>query len=143
MIVKRRLAKRSPAIVVPRAVWWWQRGCVTAMIAAMLQFLAPSAAAAEFAYYPGAWYDAAQTRAQGAFSQERGVSGLTIYATNDRWDRVDAFYRQFLYPIPSTGAGRSVFCLDPDPERCTRFVELQDLSAGAGVGTRIIVFDRR
>ncbi len=110
---------------------------------AVLIFQPAGAAAAEFSHYPGAWYDEAQTRAQGAFRQESGVTNLSIYATSDRMDRVDAFYRQFLHPVPSTVAGRSFFCLDPVSEGCKRIVELHDLSPGAGVGTRIIVIDRR
>ena len=114
------------------------------MLCAVALLLQPAGvAAAEFAHYPGAWYDGAQTRTLGAFSQERGITNVTVYATGDRMDRVDAFYRQFLYPVSSTGAGRSLFCLDPVPEDCKRIVELHDLSPGAGVGTRIIVIDRR
>jgi hypothetical protein len=81
------------------------------------------AAAGELVHYPGAWLDAS--------------GGGSAYVSNDRLDRVHAFYRQFLFELPSA-AGSSLFCLDAvdRADACRRFLRLQDLS-GAGVGTRI------
>lgn len=104
-----------------------------------------SADAAEFVHYPGSWFDDAQTRIQGAFAAERGVVGFAVYASNERFERVEAFYRQFLYPLPSAAGGMRRFCLDPVaiPQECQRFVELYDLSGMSGVGTRITVYQLR
>jgi hypothetical protein len=104
-----------------------------------------SADAAEFVHYPGSWFDDAQTRIQGAFAAQRGVVGFAVYASNERFERVEAFYRQFLYPLPSAAGGMQRFCLDPVaiPQECQRFVELSDLSGLSGVGTRITVYQLR
>lgn len=93
-------------------------------------FSASAVSSAEFVHYPGAWLDTSQD-ARGAGS---------IYISSDRIERVHAFYRQFLFELPSAG-GALRFCLDAvdRPDACRRFVELRDLS-GAGVGTRIRVF---
>ena len=102
------------------------------------------AAAADFAHYPGAWFDDAQTR-QSAVAVQQGVASIAVYASNDRFDKVHAFYRQFLYELPPVAGGMQRFCLDPvaSPQACRRFVELYDLSGTAGAGTRITVYQLR
>jgi hypothetical protein len=97
-----------------------------------LSGLLATVALAQPAHYPGAWYDAPGSQA----------SGGAVYFSNDRLDRVESFYRQFLTPLPAAG-GSHLFCQDPvtTPDMCRRFVELQGPGA-AGVGTRIRVFQR-
>lgn len=93
---------------------------------------AAGAAAADPAHYPGAWYDPGQSAAAGG----------PVYLSNERLDRVDSFYRQFLTPLPSA-AGNPLYCRDPvaAPQLCRRFVELQPAPPG-GVGTRITIYER-
>lgn len=91
---------------------------------------APAVKSAEFAYYPGSWLEPSQ-----------GAPGRgAVYGSLDPIERVHAFYRQFLFELPS-GGGAVRLCLDrvDRPDTCRRFVELRDLSA-AGVGTRISVY---
>lgn len=122
-----RAAERAPARATLRrrraeARLW------AAFLAASLS--APSVNSAEFAYYPGSWLDSSQS------ALGRGA----VYVSQDRIERVHAFYRQFLFELPS-GGGAVRFCLDAvdRPDACRRFVELRDLSP-AGVGTRISVY---
>lgn len=94
--------------------------------------LAPRLSSAELTHYPGAWLDTRGAQADGI-----------VYISGDRFERVHSFYRQFLLELPS-GYGAAYFCRDAvdRPDACRRFVELRDLS-GAGVGTRIRVFQSR
>lgn len=113
-----------------------KRGCLSigaALVAVMLGALPGAAGAAEFAHYPGSYSDAARTQ-----TMSRGGA---VYATSDRFERVAAFYGQYLTPLPA--ASGALFCLDrvQNPGQCRRFVELVDLSPG-GVGTRILVYGR-
>lgn len=122
-----RAAQRAPAPARLRRTRASARLWV-ALLAASLS--APSVKSAEFAYYPGSWLDSSQ----GALG--RGA----VYVSQDRIERVQAFYRQFHFELPS-GGGAARFCLDAvdRPDACRRFVELRDLST-AGVGTRISVY---
>ncbi len=102
-----------------------------ACLVALLVASQGPAGAAEFAHYPGSFFDAAHARQM--------PRGGTAFVTTDRFDRVAAFYGQHLTPLPA--ASGALFCLDrvQYPGQCRRFVELVDLSQG-GVGTRILVY---
>jgi hypothetical protein len=103
----------------------------SAALAILVLASAGSAGAAEFAHYPGSFFDAAQARQM--------PRGGAAYVTTDRFERVIAFYGQHLTPLPA--ASGALFCLDrvQNPAQCRRFVELVDLTPG-GVGTRILVY---
>jgi hypothetical protein len=94
-------------------------------------------------HYPGAWLDAAATRQESVGALQRGVAGVAVYGSNDRVERVDAFYRQFFQPLPASGSGGGYarFCLDrvDRPEVCRRYVEVGE----AGGGSRIRVYELR
>lgn len=106
---------------------------LAACLAALLVAAQAPAGAAEFTHYPGSFLDSAQTR--------QSSRGGSVFATQDRFDRVAAFYGQHLVQLPA--ASGALFCLDrvDNASQCRRFVELVDLSPG-GVGTRILVYGR-
>ena len=118
-------------------------GCGGRCVAALAAAVWVTNGFAQAPHYPGAWVDGAATRQELAGAAQRGVASATVYGSNDRVERVDAFYRQYFQPLPAFGggAGYARFCLDrvDRPEACRRYVEVGE----AGGGSRISVYELR
>jgi hypothetical protein len=114
------------------------RAPATAKLGAILSLagaLGCNAAFGQAAHYPGAWLDQAATSQETAAAAQRGLAHVVVYASNDRIERVEAFYRQFLQPLPAPGLGGARYCLDRvmRPEDCRRFVELWESAGGSRI----------
>jgi len=97
-------------------------------------------AQAQLPHYPGAWLDSEATGREMSAAAQRGLVGVAVYASSDRIERVDAFYRQFYQALPAPGQGAR-YCLDQvlQAQDCRRFVEVWE----AGGGSRILSYELR